>query len=272
MNYRELFKKYIKETEEGKTHAVLSASGSERWLGCPGSVRLSEGLVQVDNPHSIRGTNTHTLMQFILENLAVWKTALASPAANAFKAHIDFDDDMLESARFAVEYVLKEKARMKRENGITPKLFIERKVKLKGVGHGTADAILYQPYGLLHVMDFKNGRSVVEPEDNTQGLYYAVATADELGWNFDDLWITIIQPNAKHKNGGVRTWKTTEARLKQERKRFLLGAKITKGRNAPLVVNDKWCWFCIAREKCPKQQAKKTAKILNRFARDLNDE
>lgn len=260
-----LFKKYMKVKDPTKAHAVLSASGSERWLGCPGSVRLSQGIPNVDNAWGIRGTNTHTLIQFILENYPGWKELLAKTQANTFKKFIAYDEAMLGNALTAVSYIKKEEKRLANLGGAKPELYIEEKVELDGVGFGTADIILYQPFGILHVMDYKNGVSVVEAEENTQGLYYAHAVADRCDWKFTELWITIIQPNADHKAGPVRTWKTTPERLAKEGRRFLKGAHATKKKNAPLKMDSKWCWFCPARPKCPLHQKKAHEKMAEHF-------
>lgn len=271
MKLKKLFARYMRVSDPGKAHAVLSASGSERWLGCPGSVKLSEGIPTQDNESSIRGTNTHTLLQFILENRD-WQYLLHRPEAKDFLSFIDFDQDMLKSALVCAKFVWREMERMKKLYGVYPQLHVEKKVELKGVGFGTSDVILYHPFGLLHVIDFKNGKYKVEPEDNTQALYYGVASADEFGWDFSEIHITIVQPNAPHKRGPVRTWKTNYKRLEQAQRVFIKGAEATKKKNAPLVINAKWCWFCPARVKCPNQLGEKEKKIVQKFQRTEGSE
>jgi hypothetical protein len=256
------FSRYMKEKEPGKGHAALSASGSERWLGCPGSVNLCKDLPQVDNEYSITGTKAHTLLQFILENYRGHWELLHSQAAKDFRAFIDYSDDQYRAVLVAVKFVREQQQRTLGPFGET---HIEKKVHLKGVGFGTADIILYQPFGVLHVMDYKNGRSVVEPEENTQGLYYAYAAADLCGWDFSEVWITIIQPNAPHRKGPIRTWKTSEKRLEKAGMMFRVGAKKARQPNAPLVTNDKWCWWCPARQVCPEQMKGKHERIAERF-------
>lgn len=259
-----LFKSYMKVKDPKSAHAKLSASGSERWLGCPGSVRMSEGIPGVDNEHSIAGTHAHTLLQFILDN-PQWRYMLSQPAAKAFKNFIGYTPAQLNAVMVAVNFVKSEQARMFGETGVKPILHVEKKVELKGVGFGTSDIILYQPFGVLHVMDYKNGQSAVECEENKQGLYYSVAAADLYGWDFREVWITIIQPNAKHKHGPIRTWKTTPQRLEEAQRRFIQGAKATLKPDAPLVTDAKWCWFCPARPKCPEQMKIKSKNIMDRF-------
>jgi hypothetical protein len=262
-NLKTLFARYIKEKKESD-HAKLSASGSERWLGCPGSVRMSLGIPSVDGVAGIMGTNTHTLLQFILENTR-WRYLLSTTEGEKFLAKIEYDRAMLNNALFAAKFVWEEKAKIEWQSGRKVELFTERKVELSGVGFGTSDVILFQPYGVLHVMDYKNGTKTVEPEGNTQGLYYTAATADEVGWEFSRAKITIIQPNAPHSRGHVRTWNATHEDIERGALILRRGAKATKKKDAPLVKNDSWCWFCPARQVCPLQMDIKQKKLLDRF-------
>ena len=260
------FSKYMKTPDPDKAHARLSASGADRWLGCPGSVRLSEGIPSVDNDASKRGTHTHTLLQFMLEN-ADWPTLLAGLDSKRFRDFIEFDQAMLENARFASLFVGTRRRQMFQATGVMPKLLVEQKLKLEDVGFGTADIVLYQPFGALHVMDYKNGKKAVEPENNWQGLYYAHAAADLFGWDFSQLYITIIQPNAKNSRGPIRTWKTDYKTLTMAGDRLKRGAALTKKPNAPLVKNDSWCWFCPARDSCPAHAEKRMEKVREMFKR-----
>ncbi len=262
---RHLFQKYMKEPDKDKAHAKLSASGSERWLSCPGSVKLSEGIPSVDNEHSVRGTRTHTLLQFMLEN-EHFSGMLTHPVAQDFKEHIQFDEAMFYNALFAAQEVIKEKVALEKQTGHPVELLVEEKLELEGVGFGTADIILYQPFGTLHVMDYKNGQKAVEPEHNTQGLYYAVAAADRFGWDFSRATITIIQPNAVHSSGPVRSWRTTPEMLEKKKTLFQKGAALTKKKDAPLVANSGHCFFCPAKNICPLQMKAKESKIMERFA------
>lgn len=253
-----LFSKYTLK-KLSSDHAKLSASGSERWLGCPGSIRMSEGITSVDSDASVRGTNTHTLLQFILEN-PKWQILLGTLEGEEFLRLIDYDSAMLSNALFAAKYVWKEMSKLSHISLLT-----EKKLELEGVGFGTSDIILHQRYGVLHVMDYKNGVKAVEPKGNTQGLYYMYAAADLVGWEFSQLKITIIQPNAPHKLGQIRTWEVSEKELHRAGLILKRGAIATRKPNAPLVKNDSWCWFCPARQKCPLQMSTKEQKLYARF-------
>lgn len=263
---KNIFTKYMKKKDPDKAHAELSASGSERWLGCPGSRRLSRGIISKDSDAGIRGTNTHTLLQFILENHD-WQKLLKTVDGACFKASIRYDGAMLSNALFAAEYVSAESIRMLKIYGEDPELYVEQKLKLNGVGFGTSDVILYHPFGLLHVMDYKNGVKAVEPTGNTQMLYYAHAAADKFNWEFSELHVTVIQPNAAHREGHIRTWKTDHETLSRAGLMLERGARRTEKPNAPLVKNDKWCWFCPARQICPKQMEIHEVKLIERFSK-----
>lgn len=44
-------------------HAKLSASGSNRWISCPGSVELEEQFPDLENEYALYGTETHKLAE-----------------------------------------------------------------------------------------------------------------------------------------------------------------------------------------------------------------
>ncbi len=262
---KRLLRKYMKAASE-KDHAKLSASGSERWLGCPASISLSEGRKKIAHESAAIGTNAHTLLQFILENLKHWQMILAHPASIEFRRHINYDSHQLLSVMVAVKFVRDEMKRIEKKTGHRPTLYVEKKVHLDGVGFGTSDIILHQPYGLLHVMDFKNGKSKVKAQENTQGLYYGVGAADEIGWDFNEVHISIIQPNAK--GWAVNTWKTTPERLEKAKLMLQRGAAATRKPNPAVVPNYKYCYFCPARESvCPAHKKQRQEKIMTRFQR-----
>lgn len=258
------FYKYMKVKSEKDAHAVLSASGSERWLGCPASISLSHGRQKVEHPSAQVGTNAHTLLQFILEN-DDWAWLLVQPEAAKFKKHIEYSHAQLKSVLVAVKFILDERTRMKKLTGHTPEMYVEKKVKLEGVGFGTPDTVLWQPYGLLHVMDYKNGKSPVSPANNTQGLYYGVAVADSVGWDFKEMRITILQPNAPGK--AIKTWATTPERLEKAKLMLTRGAALTRVKKPAVVPHYKYCWFCPARPVCPAHVKQKQEKIMSRFER-----
>lgn len=263
---RRLLRPFMKGAQE-KDHAKLSASGSERWLGCPASISLSKGRKQIEHPSAQVGTNAHTLYEFIMKNSRVWRAILKHQASEKFKQHIKFSKEQLQAVLVMVVFVESEIQRLKRISGKLPEVYIERKVHLEGVGFGTTDTMLWQMYGDLHVVDYKNGKYKVSPVDNTQGLYYGVAAADEIGWDFARAAITIVQPNAPGKD--VKTWDNiTPGRFEKAKLMFQRGAERTRAKNPAIVPNNKYCWFCPAKPICPAHADVRRTKLMSRFERN----
>lgn len=50
------------------SHAKLSPSAAERWMTCPGSVVLSEGMPEKTSAFAEEGTQAHALAEMLLNN------------------------------------------------------------------------------------------------------------------------------------------------------------------------------------------------------------
>lgn len=77
---------------------------------------------------------------------------------------------------------------------------------------GTPDAFAYNPdTKTLYIADLKFGFRFVEVWDNYQLICYACGLMDHLGltWADTNIVFTIVQPRSFHREGPVRTWKTT---------------------------------------------------------------
>jgi hypothetical protein len=166
-------------------------------------------------------------------------------------------------------------------------IYVETEVTLSSVSdeiYGTADCIVEDTWeGMIHVIDLKYGiHNLVEAPNNPQLATYGLAALDRFGSNYDEIWLTIVQPRMSHKDGVVRTWKTTPTEL---RKTWL--PKIKKAYNTAITKpkfyregnHCMWCsgaWECtkatntvVNTERSQRKEApvssdsKKLAKILN---------
>lgn len=72
------------------THSKVGASSAKRWMACPGSVRLSEGIESKSSKFSIEGTQAHALAE-------QWLTAGECP--------VNADQEMAENVRVYVDWV-----------------------------------------------------------------------------------------------------------------------------------------------------------------------
>ena len=243
----------------GMTHSTLGASSASRWVACPGSVALCAKLPRSKgSKYSAEGTAAHELGErCLLQN--------KNPEDFAFEEINGFEvtDEMIEAVKVYVDFV--------RETAGKNPINVEAKFSLEWIFpgmFGTNDASSAEPFGALHVFDYKHGAGVpVEVEDNIQLLYYAIGAAynKEMG-DFDDydkVVIHIIQPRAPHSDGTVRSWETTVDYLREKANELKVAAEKTRGPNAELNPTDKGCRWCDAKTICPAivSKAMDTAKL-----------
>ena len=223
---------------ELQAHSSLGASGAERWMKCPGSVNLSEGIDDdEDNEFSAPGQAAHALAAFCLEhNLDAWEMIgwqigptgeLLAPETRRSDAlllgggpPIVTEKEMADAVQVYLDAV--RQAHPDRNQGNT---WIERRFHCPDIHelfYGTSDFVhlSYEDTGVveqghveqwcqLDVWDFKYGAGiVVEVKDNPQLMYYACGMLEDL-----DLWATvdrvtlhIAQPRGFHFDGPLRQW------------------------------------------------------------------
>jgi hypothetical protein len=214
-------------SDHGRAHAHLSPSSAERWLACPGSVRLSDSLERSDDSGSVfaeEGTRAHTLAYleasraFDLMDERDYLTHKAAWLRQA-EAHGDDVEEMEEGAREYVT-VLQDIHSDLAEDGPV-QVLLERRVDPAVPGSwGTADAILV---GIrrIAVVDYKFGRGVVvEVERNPQVMLYglgALELMDLLG-TIEDVDLVVVQPRA----GGISRWSLSADDLKGWRETVVL--------------------------------------------------
>jgi hypothetical protein len=130
---------------------------------------------------------------------------------------------------------------------------------------GTNDAAVLQLFDHLTIFDYKHGQGVVVEvceqygtvadkdgerpgmRGNTQLLQYALGTAESEGvkWAFETLDLVIVQPRARHSEGGVRRYSTTKSELQDFKMELIVAAQAVEQPDAPLAAGD-WCQFCPA--------------------------
>jgi hypothetical protein len=175
-------------------HAKLSASGSGRWIACPGSIKLSEEFPDSTNPAAEYGTAGHELAELCLKNGHI--------DATMYKGHtcengIVIDDDLCEHVQVYLDFVLGQMAEM---NG---RLYVENKVDFSEFvpgGFGTSDAFIMAS-DTIHVIDLKLGRVPVFATGNSQARLYAIGALNMMGVEavkIETVKISIVQPTADH--------------------------------------------------------------------------
>lgn len=252
--------------KDEKKHSDFSASGSERWLNCPGSVELSrKAPSSPDSYYSVDGTVGHYYLEKWLGayiktgNVRLVPKSLL-PAKKIYRA-----------VKAAVHTVIEN---YDRESEV---LELEKRMSLEYLHEGvfgTGDLKKFDEFfGKLSVWDYKQGQQAVHTEEiksgirslNTQLMFYALAAAKEIGLDsIDEIEIGVIQPNAPIKGKIFRTSTFDVKTLLSYETFFKKGIERALKPNARLY-SGKWCHFCKAKEICPEQEKIETAKVAEYF-------
>jgi hypothetical protein len=232
-------------------HALLSASGSKRWLSCTPSAKLEATLPEQKRPSgafdfSQEGTMAHSLAEAKLRHHfgqigieeyqheeAIIK---ATPYYNDdFEAHVD-------------SYVLYVRSQI--GEGDTP-LFEQRVDFSDWVpdGFGTADVVILSKHS-IRVIDLKFGKGIpVSAQDNTQLRLYALGAYAKFKEEFPDLKevsYTIHQPRLD----SISTDGTTISKLVDWANYFVKPKAKKAWSGAGEFLPGDWCQFCKAKAQC----------------------
>ena len=223
-------------------HAVLSASGSHRWLNCTPSARLELEFENTGSEAAREGTAAHALCEHKL------KRALHMRSRRPIS---DYDsDEMEECTDTYVDFVMEqyEAAKQVCED---PVILIEQRLDFSCYvpdGFGTGDCLIISD-NRLHIIDFKYGMGVlVEAEGNPQMKLYALgalAVYDAL-YDIREVSMTIFQPRREN----VSTWTIPVEDLKAWAENELKPrAKMAYDGEGEYLPGE-WCTFCRAAVKC----------------------
>jgi hypothetical protein len=241
-------------------HAVYSPSAAKRWINCPGSINACKDLPkQKPNFYSAEGTVAHEIAAYHLSNRQLHKEKEDFVVEqDGFK--INVTSEMLDAVMIYVAFVRDQ------INKYDEQPEIERKVKVTEDCYGTADSVIYSPYRILIVNDYKHGAGIqVDAEMNEQMMIYALGKLLELS-NDEKAEIPIIQMNIVQPRGAGESIKTFEIKPTD----LLLWANVylypaiikAEQPDAPLNPGD-WCKYCPAALTCPalKKENLAVAKI-----------
>ena len=182
-------------------HAVLSASGSKRWLSCPPSARLEQRFPDKAGEAAREGTHAHALAEAHLRH---WLGELCDEDAEALLGSLR-DNPLYtkEMGEHVEEYVDLCIEKINEAHGtalVEERLDFSRWVKH---GFGTGDMVILGD-GVLEIVDLKYGKGVPVPaEGNPQMQLYALGAIEQYGciYDFDHVRMSIFQP----RNGGLST-------------------------------------------------------------------
>ncbi len=194
-----------------RAHALLSASGSHRWLACTPSAKLEAQYPDTTSPAALEGTLAHEICEIkgrrkllkrgepgymskagAEKELEKWRQdPLYNDEMDAYTS--DYVDELdLQALRFAEKPFIQFETRLDLTDWIPE-------------GFGTADCIMVGG-DTLTVIDFKYGKGVsVLAEGNTQMQLYALGAWKEFSLLYDikKIRMVIIQPRL---NANADVW------------------------------------------------------------------
>lgn len=180
-------------------HSLYSASASKRWMGCPGSVRVTADAEDSSNVNSARGTVAHTLLEACIAKQQLGLHLPALVEQDGFE--IAVGDDMLDAVKVAFDYV--EKLRPHADFLLTEqRVNYARYLQVDDEqAWGIADILIGMGSTLI-VADYKHGYRAVESDAPQLRLYGlgALASFNGLAETYEDVLLVVIQP----KSGGVK--------------------------------------------------------------------
>ena len=223
-------------------HAVLSASGSHRWLNCTPSARLELEFENTGSEAAREGTAEHALCEHKL------KRALHMRSRRPVS---DYDSDEMEECTDAYVDFVMEQYETAKQVCEDPVILIEQRLDFSCYvpdGFGTGDCLIISD-DRLHIIDFKYGMGVlVEAEDNPQMKLYALgalAVYDAL-YDIREVSMTIFQPRREN----VSTWTIPVEDLKAWAENELKPrAKMAYDGEGEYLPGE-WCTFCRAAVRC----------------------
>lgn len=228
-------------------HATLNASSADRWLHCPPSVRLTEGLPDASSSFAEEGTLAHAIAESALHYYKDNGKLDGYKVPTAMRKHPFFYESMLDDVMPYIEYVVdtleaKDKAAF---------LEIESRLDFSEwvpEGFGTGDAVI-ACNDTLEIIDLKFGKGkVVDAEENPQIMLYGLGAlvANAYIYDIEKVRMTIVQPRLDHittytlSADALTDWANTVVRPLAQL--AFAGQGVTSA--------GKWCQWCKIRSTC----------------------
>ena len=223
-------------------HALLSPSGSHRWLHCTPSAVLETEFDNRSSPAAAEGTAAHALCEHKLKRMLHRRSKRPVSDYNS--------DEMEEHTDAYVEFV-SELLEQAKQNCKDPLVQVEQRLDLSEYvpgAFGTADCLIIAD-GTLHVIDMKYGLGVlVSAEENPQLKCYGIAALGiyEDLYDIKEVALSIFQPRREN----VSTWTISAEELRNWAENELKPKAQMAFKGEGEYCPGEWCQFCRAAVKC----------------------
>lgn len=250
-----------------RAHALLSASGSKKWLNCPPSARLEETFKDEDSEASKEGTKAHDFLEIAAKQRYHGIEPDKALFTEAGRRDAGYTKEMEDAVKHTLELVAEITDKLDAE-GTTYTVLVEQKLDYSEWardGFGTSD-ITIVTQTRVWVIDFKYGKGVpVDSEQNTQEMLYGLGAYKDLRFAFEDIEefvLMIVQPRIRNDS----SWCVSLADLLSWGEWVKQQAALAWEGKGEFNPGD-WCseGFCKARFTCAARAAANLAVATEEF-------
>lgn len=235
-----------------RAHALLSASGSHRWLNCTPSAVLEDKYGESKSSvFAAEGTLAHELAELLIRR-DILSNISEDDFDEAYEKIVSsklYSDDMPDYVSVFVDYCAAQYAEAQ-----TTRFFdcrSECKVDLRDYipeGFGSIDCTVVSE-NMLEIVDLKYGKGVpVDATWNTQLMLYALGMLAEVSmlYNIKQVKCTIVQPRLD----SISSWLiSAEDLLAWAEDELKPKAELAFAGEGELEPGD-WCRFCAVKNRC----------------------
>lgn len=245
------------EKNNGRQHAVLSASSSHRWLECLPSARAEEAYPDEGSEFAKEGTLAHALAARKLKSMLGESTKAEDVEIEELSEYLN--GEMQEYVDDYVNFVMERFADARDrtpDDKASPELYVEHRLDYSAwvrEGFGTGDAVIVS-HDTVEVIDLKYGKGVkVEARENPQMKIYALGAIEEFDvyYNFERVRMTVYQPRISN----ISTWECSEIELVLWARNVLEPSARLAWQGLGARKSGDWCRFCRAKADCVRLAA-----------------
>ena len=180
-------------------HALLSASGAQRWLSCPPSARLEEAVEEQSSEYAKEGSFAHELAElYLAQELGLIKKSEFNKRLKELRQNPFYSEELDAYVKIYLDFAIEKinEARARTRDAV---VLLEMKLDYSTwvpEGFGSGDLVLVTD-DVLEVIDFKFGRGIqIGAEDNPQMRLYALGALSQFGclYEVNTVRMTIVQP------------------------------------------------------------------------------
>lgn len=235
-----------------RKHALLSASGSSRWLNCTRSARLEEKFPSKSSRYADEGTLAHEYFEIeALYRLSRITKRVYNSELRKIKKNSLYAPEMDNYVDMFVTYII-EQFNIARSSYEYAEIHLETRLDFSHIvkgGFGTGDVLIISE-NVLQVIDLKYGKGVeVSAHENSQLKLYGIGALKqfEMLHDFETVSLEIFQPRITEEPS---TFSLSVDDLEAWAENYVKPKADEASRGDGVFKPGEWCRFCKAKAVC----------------------